>query len=162
MFILSNYFSHQKIHADSQTKQSSWKMPQVSYLSPDLFQSEKIIVASFLKTCWAWKCECFEMFLLWKRYVCRLKLLFFKNWVKKIFLFFSGYSNQDSLKAHIHNHHVNNRAFPCQVCSKSFSTTSNLKNHVRIVHLMERPYECSECGKTYVIYIYNLFLRLQL
>ena len=73
--------------------------------------------------------------------------------------FFSGYSNQDSLKAHIHNHHVNNRAFPCQVCSKSFSTTSNLKNHVRIVHLMERPYECSECGKTYVIYtisFYNL------
>ena len=60
-----------------------------------------------------------------------------------------NYSNKDSLKVHIHNRHVNEKAFQCQVCPKAFSTTSNLKNHVRTVHLMERPYECVDCGKSY-------------
>lgn len=59
------------------------------------------------------------------------------------------YSNKNSLKAHIHSKHVNNKIFTCQVCNKTFTSSSNLKTHVRIVHLMERPYECDACGKSY-------------
>jgi hypothetical protein len=60
-----------------------------------------------------------------------------------------AYSNKNSLKAHIHLKHVNEKVFACQVCPKTFSSPSNLKTHIRIVHLMERPYECSDCGKSY-------------
>ncbi|XP_067010892.2 uncharacterized protein [Anabrus simplex] len=39
--------------------------------------------------------------------------------------------------------------YPCNVCSKKFSSRSNVSAHLKAVHFGERPFVCDQCGHSF-------------
>jgi DNA-directed RNA polymerase subunit RPC12/RpoP len=56
-----------------------------------------------------------------------------------------NYSSVFSLRHHVKVVHINQAAFNCHLCEKSFSRKANLESHL-VSHSNDKPYSCDYCG----------------
>jgi hypothetical protein len=48
------------------------------------------------------------------------------------------------------NHHILERNYKCQLCSKRFGYKSDLNQHIQSAHTKEKPFKCYFCSKSFI------------